>query len=431
MRDEPLSNCERDFILSAFAENVRLDGRKCDEFRDLKVVVGAEFGTSLVMAGSTKVSAQVTCNIVEPKSARGNMGAVEVHVDMSPMGSPTHEDGRLGPKGIELTRVLELLCRDCGAVDLEALCLTAYKKVWQIRVDVHILQADGALIDCASVAAITALAHFRRPDVTVLVDSILVHGSDKKAPIPLTVYHMPICVSFGIAPDGEQVVIDPTEREAMCLKGAFVVAANKRHEVCALHQTGNLLLNEQLIVRCVDMAIQRAIDVTELISTVLTDDNNKRLKGSGAVGFAGLISLDMLTSHRFEPNELIAPTIDSSAINVEPQLERVTITEKGIVHIGEGGTPFLAEMGPGEHELIEQVEDIAAVHVEQTSLQPQKETVNSAQELLDSIEEELAMLLPEGSLQSLERTPHGGNTDPHDAPVELSAAIRKKKKKTS
>lgn len=51
-----------------------------------------------------------------------------------------------------------------------------------------------------------------------------------------------------------------------------------------------------------------------------------RLKGSGAVGFAGLISLDMLTSHRFEPNELIAPTIDSSAINVEPQLERVTIT---------------------------------------------------------------------------------------------------------
>lgn len=57
--------------------------------------------------------------------------------------------------------------------------------------------------------------------------------------------------------------------------------------------------------------------------------------------------------------------------------------------------------------------------------------MNSAQELLDSIEEELAMLLPEGSLQSLERTPHGGNTDPHDAPVELSAAIRKKKKKTS
>lgn len=46
--------------------------------------------------------------------------------------------------------------------------------MWQIRVDVHILQADGALIDCASVAAITALAHFRRPDVTVLVDSILV-----------------------------------------------------------------------------------------------------------------------------------------------------------------------------------------------------------------------------------------------------------------
>uniref|UniRef100_A0A914RLI0 Uncharacterized protein n=1 Tax=Parascaris equorum TaxID=6256 RepID=A0A914RLI0_PAREQ len=109
------------------------------------------------------------------------------------------------------------------------------------------------------------------------------------------------------------------------------------------------------------------------------DDNNKRLKGNGAVGFAGLISLDMLTSHRFEPNELIAPTIDSSAINVEPQLEKVTITEGGIVHIGEGGTPFLAEVCPRERELIEQVEDIAAVHVQQTSIQPQKSVINFCQ----------------------------------------------------
>ncbi|KHN87499.1 Exosome complex component RRP45 [Toxocara canis] len=429
MREEPLSNCEKEFILSALAENLRTDGRKCDEFRVLKVIVGAEFGTSLVMAGNTKVLAKISCCIVEPKSARGNMGAVEVHVDMSPMGSPTHEDGRLGARGIELTRVLEMLCRDCGAVDLEALCLTAYKKVWQIRIDVHVLQADGALIDCASVAAITALAHFRRPDVTVLTDTILVHSSDKKAPIPLTIYHMPICVSFGIAPDGEQVVIDPTEREEMCLQGTLVVAANKRHEICALHQTGNLLLNEQLIMRCVDSAIQRAVDVTELISVVLTDDNNKRVKGDGPIGFAGLISLDMLTSHQCEPNELIAPAVDSNAISVEPQPEKVTVTEKGIVHIGEGSGPLLAESGPQEEELMEQVEAIAAVNTEQPPIERPKDNTNSAQELLESIEEELALLLPEGSMRPLQRTSNGQNAQPDNAPVQLSAAVRKTKKK--
>lgn len=33
--------------------------------------------------------------------------------------------------------------------------------------DVHILDHDGNLLDCAVIAASTALLHYRRPDVTV------------------------------------------------------------------------------------------------------------------------------------------------------------------------------------------------------------------------------------------------------------------------
>ena len=36
-----------------------------------------------------------------------------------------------------------------------------YLQVWQIRVDVHVMNHDGNIIDCSSIAAITALAHFR------------------------------------------------------------------------------------------------------------------------------------------------------------------------------------------------------------------------------------------------------------------------------
>lgn len=46
--------------------------------------------------------------------------------------------------------------------------------MWQVRVDVHVLDVDGSLADCASIAALCALAHFRRPDVTVLTDSIVI-----------------------------------------------------------------------------------------------------------------------------------------------------------------------------------------------------------------------------------------------------------------
>ena len=34
-------------------------------------------------------------------------------------------------------------------------------QVWQLRVDVTILNHDGNMLDCASIAAIAALAHFR------------------------------------------------------------------------------------------------------------------------------------------------------------------------------------------------------------------------------------------------------------------------------
>ena len=47
--------------------------------------------------------------------------------------------------------------------DTEALCIVAGEKVWQLRVDVHILDHGGNVIDAAALAAIAALQHFRRP----------------------------------------------------------------------------------------------------------------------------------------------------------------------------------------------------------------------------------------------------------------------------
>lgn len=46
-------------------------------------------------------------------------------------------------------------------------CLFFPPEVWQIRVDLHLLNHNGNIIDAASIAAIVALCHFRRPDVSV------------------------------------------------------------------------------------------------------------------------------------------------------------------------------------------------------------------------------------------------------------------------
>lgn len=82
-----------------------------------------------------------------------------------------------------ISRALEKALRRSEVVDRESLCIVAGQKVrnysfadtfllmlvqvWQIRLDVHFLNDEGNMLDCASIACIAALQHFRKPEVTV------------------------------------------------------------------------------------------------------------------------------------------------------------------------------------------------------------------------------------------------------------------------
>ncbi|WKY02997.1 hypothetical protein Q1695_016359 [Nippostrongylus brasiliensis] len=310
MRGDPLSTCELKFILDGFAENYRLDGRTLNDFRQVKLVVGSECGTALCTMGETKVLCAVSATLTEPRATRPNKGFVTVDVDMSPMGNPANEHNRLGERGLELTKMLELVLRDSRCIDVESLCVRAHKEVWKLRVDVRILDDDGALLDCASVAAVAALYHFRRPNVTVEPNRTLVHSEYEQSPIPLNIYHMPICVSFGFTKCGKYVVLDPTDKESQCLYGCLVIACNKRREVCALHQSTNLILTTDTIEACVRRAMQRAVDLSELVSTVIRDDAQKRAKYQKPSGFDLTINAQLLTTKEAQPNELVAPAAE-------------------------------------------------------------------------------------------------------------------------
>lgn len=40
-------------------------------------------------------------------------------------------------------------------------------QVWQIRLDVHCVNDEGNMLDCASIGCVAALRHFRKPEVTI------------------------------------------------------------------------------------------------------------------------------------------------------------------------------------------------------------------------------------------------------------------------
>jgi hypothetical protein len=66
-KEAQLSVAERDFILEALRENVRLDGRGPDQFRPLNLSFGDEYGHVKLQVGKTRLVTisiaimQVTC----------------------------------------------------------------------------------------------------------------------------------------------------------------------------------------------------------------------------------------------------------------------------------------------------------------------------------------------------------------------------------
>ncbi|EGT53212.1 CBN-EXOS-9 protein [Caenorhabditis brenneri] len=326
MRVQPVTICEKALILEALRSGKRFDFRGLEEFREVKLVVGAEIGTAICTIGNTKVLAAVSAQIAEPSSMRPHKGVINIDVDLSPMANYANEHDRLGSRGMELIRLLELIIRDSRCIDVESLCIRAGKEIWKVRVDVRILDDDGSLLDCACLAAITALQHFKRPNVTLEPHHTLIYSEYEKAPVPLNIYHMPICTTIGLLDKGQMVVIDPTDKEAACLDGSIVVACNKRREVCALHQSTNLVLSTKQIERCVKLAMSRAEALTAVVSDVVKQDQRERSAFKRPDGFAITAPALILTAGTVAARKIVAPVVKN-----EPDVEQRAMYQPSIV----------------------------------------------------------------------------------------------------
>lgn len=71
-----------------------------------------------------------------------------------------------------------------------------------MRLDINVLNHEGNLLDCASVATIAALGHFRRPDVTCSGEDIIIHTYAQRDPIPTVIHHYPVSITYAIFNNG-------------------------------------------------------------------------------------------------------------------------------------------------------------------------------------------------------------------------------------
>lgn len=295
MKQTPISNSEKSFITECIRQHQRIDGRKLEEFRTLNINFGSEWGSAHVALGETRVLAQVSCELGQPNQIRPNEGLLFINVELGPMAAPHFEAGRNSDLTVRINRTLERTFKDSKCVDMESLCVIADDKVWILRVDLNVLNHEGNLIDCCSVATLCALAHFKRPDITVSGTEVQVHTAAEKDLIPLVLHHFPICVSYATFHNGEMALVDPTLIEERVADANMIFGINSYKELCCLNVAGTTLTSTHLLLQCSNRAANRAKIVVDLVKEKLKDDLVLRSEGK-PVGFTECLKLNKITS---------------------------------------------------------------------------------------------------------------------------------------
>nr|XP_012639663.1 exosome complex component RRP45 isoform X2 [Microcebus murinus] len=322
------------------------------------------------------------------------------------MAAPAFEPGRQSDLLVKLNRLLERCLRNSKCIDTESLCVVAGEKVWQIRVDLHLLNHDGNIIDAASIAAIVALSHFRRPDVSVQGDEVTLYTPEERDPVPLSIHHMPICVSFAFFQQGTYLLVDPNEREERVMDGLLVIAMNKHREICTIQSSGGIMLLKDQVLRCSKIAGVKVAEITELIQKALENDQKVRKEG-GKFGFAESIANQRITAFKMEKAPIDTSDVEEKAEEIiaeaEPPSEVVSkpvLWTTGTAQIGEGIENFWGDLEDSGKEDEDEGGSDEAIILDSIKMDTGVEVPNIGSQdapivLSDSEEEEMIILEPD------------------------------------
>ncbi|EAX05250.1 exosome component 9, isoform CRA_d [Homo sapiens] len=310
MKETPLSNCERRFLLRAIEEKKRLDGRQTYDYRNIRISFGTDYGCCIVELGKTRVLGQVSCELVSPKLNRATEGILFFNLELSQMAAPAFEPGRQSDLLVKLNRLMERCLRNSKCIDTESLCVVAGEK----------------------------------------------YTPEERDPVPLSIHHMPICVSFAFFQQGTYLLVDPNEREERVMDGLLVIAMNKHREICTIQSSGGIMLLKDQVLRCSKIAGVKVAEITELILKALENDQKVRKEG-GKFGFAESIANQRITAFKMEKAPIDTSDVEEKAEEIiaeaEPPSEVVStpvLWTPGTAQIGEGVENSWGDLEDSEKE---------------------------------------------------------------------------------
>lgn len=248
------------FAMDMMQKGKRIDNRKFDEFRPIEIqtnVIQKAEGSARVKIGDTEVLAGVKMNVGEPFEDTPNEGVLIVNSEFTPLASPDFESGPPGEDSIELARIVDRGIRESKCVEFDKLAITPGEKVWMIFIDLHMINHQGNLLDCAALAAISALSTARIPKYEN--DAVVRGEYAKKLPVVFKPINITVSKIVG------NYLLDPSLEEETVIEKKLSVAVRDDDKVCALQKQGKEELEIEELEKMIEIAIKKSKELRKLV----------------------------------------------------------------------------------------------------------------------------------------------------------------------
>jgi exosome complex component RRP42 len=240
----------RSHILNYLRKDVRYDGRKSLDYREVSVekgIIKTAEGSARVKIGTTEVLVGVKFEIGKPYPDIPEEGTIMVNAELIPMSNPEFESGPPGIQAIELARVVDRGIRESKAIDTKKLCIRPGELVWTVIIDLIPINYAGNLFDACALGTMIALKDAKFP--TLENDKInFKKPTTKKLPL------LAEPISVTVLKIGNHLIVDPLLQEEASLDARLTVATLEDGTICALQKGGKMPLSEEEVSQMIDIA---------------------------------------------------------------------------------------------------------------------------------------------------------------------------------
>ena len=253
----------REYMHDLLNKGAREFGRNFLDYRSIKLEVNkmphAE-GSALVDIGNTKVLAGVKLAVGDPQHDRYGEGSLMTSAELLPLASGRYETGPPTPDAVEFARVVDRGIRAADIIDTEALFIDE-ENVWNVFVDIYVLNYDGNLFDAGTLSAVAALLTSKQPryeDEVVIRDGKLPRIKIKGGAVTSCTY----------GKIGGRLLLDPDGNEED-LMSARLTIANDEHHLRAMQKglSGEFSLEE--VEKAIDTTFERSKELRKIVEKAI------------------------------------------------------------------------------------------------------------------------------------------------------------------